>query len=78
MGMTRKREPVSLTVRFGERVRELRESRGWIQTDLAYHSRLERAFISRIENGRTNVSLETAERLAAVFEITAEELFRGL
>lgn len=75
--MTQKSE-TSLTVRFGTRVRELREVRGWIQTDLAYHSRLERAFISRLENGATNASLETVERLARVFEISVEELFKGL
>lgn len=74
----RDKETPALAVRFGQRIRELRETRGWIQTDLAFHSRLERAFISRVENGKTQAGLESIERLAAALGVSVGKLFRGL
>lgn len=74
----RDKEIPALAVRFGQRVREFREAKGWIQTDLAFHSRLERAFISRVENGKTQAGLASVERLAAALGVSVGELFRGL
>ena len=54
------------------------QSRGWIQTDLAFYSRRKGKFISRVNNGKTNSSLETVEKLARVFWIPVEKLSKGL
>ncbi len=37
-----------------------------------------RTYMSRIETGRANVSIDAVETLAAALRIPPEELFRGL
>lgn len=47
------------------RVRELRESLGMSQTDLAYRVDVEPSYISQIESGKKRPSIELQEKLAA-------------
>ena len=60
---------------FGERVRELRVKKGLSQFDLASHCNYEKSTISRIENGRTNITLKTAFILSTALEVTISDLF---
>ena len=64
--------------RFGARVRQLREERGWTQMYLAVHSGLSRTFISDVELGRKEPCLKSLETFADAFGITVLELFRGV
>ena len=52
-----------------ERVR-----RGWTQTDLAYHARVQPAEISRIERGQARPYPRQATRLARALKLTPDEL----
>ncbi len=56
------------------KIRELRMKRGWTVQELAYRSDLERASISRIENGRFNLSIETLYKIADALEISPKTL----
>jgi len=47
----------NIRVRFGKRIRELRQARGWSQETLGFESDLDRTYISGIERGLRNVSL---------------------
>lgn len=60
--------------KFGERVRELREGRGWSQEDLAEVSGLHRTYVSGIERGTRNPTLLIIQRLANAFESRPAEL----
>jgi ribosome-binding protein aMBF1 (putative translation factor) len=60
---------------FGNHVRKLRTDRGWSQTDLETHSRVDRVQIERIENAKINTSISTAKQLATAFGMTLSELF---
>ncbi|MBQ3430240.1 UDP-N-acetylglucosamine 1-carboxyvinyltransferase [Candidatus Saccharibacteria bacterium] len=53
--------------RIGERVEELRLSRGWTQNELAEKIGTSQSAIFRIENGKQNISFEIIERLEEVF-----------
>ncbi len=68
----------SLQVRFGERVRKLREARGWSFTYMAVHSGLAKNTIVEVESGRTEPRLNTIAALAGSFGKTISELMRGL
>nr|WP_154359639.1 helix-turn-helix transcriptional regulator [Duganella aquatilis] len=68
----------TLRKRFGERVRQLRRDAGVSQEDFADKCGFARSYMSRIERGTSNLSLDGIERLAASFGITVEDLFRGL
>lgn len=59
---------------FGKRVREVRHERGWRQEQLAFEAGVKRAYLSEVENGQRNVSLDVVERLASTLEISANSL----
>jgi transcriptional regulator with XRE-family HTH domain len=63
---------------MGARVRQLRRDRGVSQEDFADRCGFARSYMSRIERGTANLSLDALERLSQAFGITVEELFKGL
>jgi transcriptional regulator with XRE-family HTH domain len=72
------REHQSLQVRFGQRVKRLREARGWSFMYLSVHSGLAKNTIVEVESGRTEPRLNTIAVLAGSFGKTLSELLRGL
>jgi transcriptional regulator with XRE-family HTH domain len=67
-----------LLSRFGARVRELRVAAGLSQETFADRCGLDRTYISGIERGRRNVSLENLKVLATALNVTLSELLDGL
>jgi transcriptional regulator with XRE-family HTH domain len=65
----------SLTEAFGRAVRVLREQTGVSQEAFAYAAQIDRAFMSRIERGKSNVSLGTVERIASALGLPLDALF---
>jgi len=63
---------------LGMRIKYLRQKRRWSQEDLALNSSINRNYISDLENGRRNPSLEILERITVALDITLEELFKGI
>ena len=63
---------------LGMRIRFLRQKRHWSQEDLALSANINKNYICDLENGRRNPSLEILERIALAFNITLEELFKGV
>jgi molybdate-binding protein/DNA-binding XRE family transcriptional regulator len=61
--------------RLANRVRSVRERRGWSQDELARRSGLSRAGISAIETGRLVPSTAASLALASTFGCTVEDLF---
>lgn len=67
---------------FGINLKKIRESKNMTQFDLATaindlssESSIEKTTISRIENGRTNVTLTTLTKLSLALEIDIKKLF---
>ena len=65
----------NLKSKFGKRLRELREKQGLSQEKLAFRVELSREYISRIEGGKRNVSLEVIEKLATALDVDVDKLF---
>lgn len=57
------------------RVRELREGRGWSQGQLADELEVSRQTVNAIENGKYDPSLPLAFKLARVFKQRIEAMF---
>jgi putative transcriptional regulator len=57
------------------RVRELRETRGWSQGELAEHLDVSRQTVNAIENGKYDPSLPLAFKLARLFKQRIESIF---
>ena len=66
---------ISVTKKFGQRIRTLRRERGLTQEALAELSGLDRTYISGIERGIRNVALRNIEALAQALNISMSELF---
>jgi transcriptional regulator with XRE-family HTH domain len=49
---------------IGQRIRQLRESRGMTQSQLQARSRVSRSYLSRIESGQMTPSLGTLEKIS--------------
>lgn len=67
-----------MTVPFGVRLRELRESYGWTQVELSKRSGVERSLIAKLETeeGR-RLSAVVLRRLADAFGLTMDTLVEG-
>lgn len=61
--------------RFGYAVRRIRQDRHISQEQLADRCGLHRTYISDVELGKRNVSLENIEKMAHAFGMTMAELF---
>lgn len=67
-----------ITVQFGERVREVRQSRSLSQEALADLAGLDRTYISSVERGRRNISLRNIEAIADALGVGMADLLKGL
>jgi len=59
----------------GERVKEIRERRGWSQMELAYRSGMHSSDISGIENGYRDLRTPGYLRLVVALDTSADYLF---
>lgn len=58
----------------GERIRRLRERRGWTQLELAAKMNINNSVLSRIESGKRPIEDELLIRFAEVFDTSADDL----
>ena len=63
-----------VAVRFGDKLRRLRKSREVSQEELAARAGLHRTYVSSVERGERNVSLETIDKLARALGLPMGEL----
>jgi transcriptional regulator with XRE-family HTH domain len=75
MSEARQRPAASL---FGERVRVQRLALGWSQMRLAEEAGLHFTYVSSVERGERNISLQNILRLAAALGVDAAALVAGL
>jgi transcriptional regulator with XRE-family HTH domain len=61
---------------FGERVRYFRKLRGWQLDDLGARLHRSRGSMSRIENGKQNLTMVDIATIAQALEVEVDELFR--
>lgn len=61
---------------FGARVRELRERHGWSQEDFGHRADLDRTYVSGIERGVRNPTLDVIYRVADALGVEAAEIFQ--
>jgi transcriptional regulator with XRE-family HTH domain len=65
-------------MKLGDRIRELRKSKGETLQTTSKGTKLSISYLSDIERGRTNPSLQTLEALAAHFTINLTDLLYGV
>lgn len=71
----KEKEKQSIKQRFGLAIKQRRGELGISQEELAFRSGLHRTYISDIERGSRNPSLENIEKLAKALEVSISTLF---
>lgn len=66
---------IPLRVTFGQRLRELRQQRGMSQEAFADRCGFARSYMSRLERGVGNPSLDAVQTLADALDVEPHELF---
>jgi transcriptional regulator with XRE-family HTH domain len=64
--------------RLGDRIRKLRDSRGWSQEEFADSSDINRSYMGRIERGELNLTLDTMRKVAKGLGISVSALLKGI
>jgi len=65
----------SVKSRFGDRLRQLRDERGYSQEALAERAGLHRNYVGGVERGERNVALENIVKLAKALSVKPADLF---
>ena len=68
----------ALAADVGDRIRQLRESKGWKQSDLAVRIGVSRAAIGYYETGTRTPPYATLIKIADVFGVSTDFLLRGI
>ena len=61
---------------LAQNLRPLRFHRRWSQETLGFEAGLHRTYISQIEKGKSNISIDNIEKLAHALGLTVSELLR--
>lgn len=69
---------MTIKKQLGMRIRYLRRQRKMSIEDLALECEINRNYLSDLERGTRNPSLEIISRIAVGLKITIEELFKGI
>lgn len=67
--------PDRLLQEFGERVRQLRKQKGLSQEKFSFECNLDRTYVSQVERGRRNISLQNIKAMADALGISMADLF---
>lgn len=73
--MARRDPPARVIHRVGRRIAELRRGKAWTQEKFAERLRTSVQWVSRIESGVVNLTLETLVGLARVLDVEVTDLF---
>jgi transcriptional regulator with XRE-family HTH domain len=73
-----RRSSNELSKRFGERVRTLRKRKDWSLEQLAERAKMHVTYLSSVERGYRNPTLNVLAALAAALEVTLSSLVKGI
>ena len=65
---------MEIRIKFGQRVRKFRKLRGFSQEELAYEAGSNRTYVSDVERGTRNPSLDFIARVSSALNVKMGEL----
>ena len=68
---------MDIKLKIGQRIKELRKELELSQESLAYKAEVDRTYVTDVENGRRNVSIEILERLIKALDVSITEFFNA-
>jgi transcriptional regulator with XRE-family HTH domain len=68
---------MDIKFKIGQRIKELRKKLELSQEALANDAEVDRTYVTDVENGRRNVSVEILERLIKALQVSIAEFFNS-
>jgi transcriptional regulator with XRE-family HTH domain len=65
-----------ISKRLGENIKKIRTSKGMSQGDICRALDMDRGYMSAIENGKKNITIQQLERLAQALGVSADKLLK--
>lgn len=69
--------PMNIKLKIGQRVKQLRNELNISQEALGLEAEVDRTYVSDVENGRRNVSIEILEKLIKALKVSFTEFFNS-
>ncbi len=66
---------MDIKLKVGQRIKELRKQLELSQETLANKAEVDRTYMTDVENGRRNISIEILEKVIAALEVSFTEFF---
>lgn len=66
---------IDIKKKFGDKIRQIRKQVMISQEELAFRAKLHRTYISDVERGSRNISLENIEKIALALGVKSQDLF---
>ena len=70
-------DPMDIKEKIGLRIKELRSKKKISQEHLALIAELDRTYITSVENGKRNISIQNIEKIIIALESNFEDFFFG-
>lgn len=64
-----------MKVAIGERIAKLRKAKNLSQQQFSYDAEIERSYLTHVEKGRKNISIETLLRITKALDISLKDFF---
>jgi transcriptional regulator with XRE-family HTH domain len=66
---------MSVKLKIGQRIKQLREASNMSQKDLSFAADLDRSYIASVENGQRNISIVNIEKITVALGVTLKQFF---
>lgn len=66
---------MNIQEKFGKRVRDLRTKKGVSQEALAFKAGIDRTYMTSVENGRRNISIQNIEKIIRALGVSIGDFF---
>jgi len=66
---------MDIKLKVGQRIKTLRKQIGLSQEALALKAEVDRTYMTDVENGRRNISIEILEKIIAALEVSFTDFF---
>ena len=66
---------MDMKVAIGERIAELRKAKNLSQQQFSYEAEIERSYLTHVEKGRKNISIDTLIKITSALGISLKDFF---
>ena len=66
---------MDMKVAIGERIAKLRKAKNLSQQQFSYDAEIERSYLTHVEKGRKNISVETLLKITKALDISLKDFF---